>query len=88
MGSTILAEYADNNTPFAARDHITDVTSDQLCKKLLKRIICFSDNQIKPNADKCHLFLNIEEQNILKIGNFINKNFFLKNYLVLISTVN
>lgn len=53
LDTTILAEYADHKNPYVATDHTTDVTSDQFCKKLLKRFIWFSDNQRKPNADKC-----------------------------------
>ena len=44
-------------------------------------LIWFSDNQIKLNTDKCHLLLNMQDQNFLKIGNFNIKNSFSEKLL-------
>ena len=65
--------YADDNTPFVVRDNISDVIAD-LKEIGTKLLIWFSDNQMKLNADKCHLLMNTKDQNFLKIGNFNIKN--------------
>ena len=72
--------YADDNTPFVVRDNIRDVISalEEIGEKLL---IWFSDNKMKLNTDKCHLLLNTQDQNFLKIGNFNIKNSFSEKLL-------
>ena len=72
--------FADDNTPFVVRDNIPDVISalEEIGEKLL---IWFSDNQMKLNTDKCHLLLNTQDQNFLKIGNFNIKNSFFEKLL-------
>ena len=74
--------YADDNTPFVVRDNIPDVISalEEIGEKLL---IWFSDNQMKLNTDKCHLLLNTQDQNFLKIGNVNIKNSFFEKLLVI-----
>ena len=75
LHETQFTGYADDNTPFVVRDNIPDVISalEEIGEKLL---IWFSGNQMKLNSDKCHLLLNTQEQNFMKIGNFdINNSF-------------
>ena len=72
--------YANDITPFVVRDDIPDVTSalEEISGKLL---IWFSDKQMKLNTDQCHLLLNTQNQNFLKIGNFNIKNSFSEKLL-------
>ena len=72
--------YADDNTSFVVRDNKPDVISalGEIGEKLL---IWFSDNQMKLNTDKCHLLLNTQDQNFLKIENFNIKNSFSEKLL-------
>ena len=64
------------------RDNISDVISalEEIGEKLL---IWFSYNQMKLNNDKFHLLLNMQDQNFLKIGNFIMNNSFCEILLVI-----
>ena len=73
--------HADDHTPFVVRDNIPDVLEDALEEVDEKLLIWFSDNQIKLNTDKCHLLLNTQDQNFLKIGNFNIKNYFSEKLL-------
>ena len=43
--------------------------------------IWFSDNQMKLNTDKCHLLMNTQDKNFLKIGSINTKNFFSEKLL-------
>ena len=72
--------YAHDNTLFVVKDNIPDVISalEEIGEKLL---IWFSDNRMKLNTDKCHLLLNMQDQNFLKIGNFNINNFFSEKLL-------
>ena len=72
--------YADDITPFVVRDNIPEVISalEEIGEKLL---IWFSDKQMKLNTDECHLLLNTQDQNFLKIGNFNIKNSFSEKLL-------
>ena len=62
------------------RNNKTDVISalQEIAEKLL---IWFSDNQIKLNTNKCHILLNAEDLNILKLVNVNIKNFFTEKLL-------
>ena len=64
---------ADCKAPFVFRNNTKDVISalEKLWEKLLT---WFSDNEMKTNADKCHLLLNPQENNVVKIGNFNKKS--------------
>ena len=57
--------YADNNTPFAVRDNVADVTKtlEKIGENLVNR---FSNKEMKLNTDKFHLLLNSQEPNTLK----------------------
>ena len=59
--------YPDDNTPFVVRDNIADVIKalEEIGENLLN---WFLNNEIKLNSDKCHLLLNSQEANTLKIG--------------------
>ena len=72
--------YGNDSTPFVVRDNIPDVMSalEEIGEKIL---IWFSDNQMNLNTDKCHLLMNTQEQNFLKIGNFDIKNSFSEKLL-------
>ena len=67
LKATYFTDYAGDKTPSVVRDNIADV------RKALKEIgenllNWLSNNKIKLNADKCHLLLNSQEPNTLKIG--------------------
>ena len=67
LKTTYFTGYTDDDTPFVVRYNITDVI------KALKEtgeyfINWFSNNEMKLNTDKCHLLLNSEEPNTLKLG--------------------
>ena len=66
--------YADDNTPFVVRENTTNVIRvlEDIGKNLIK---WFSDNQMKLNTDKCHVLLNSQGPNTIKIGNLCIKNF-------------
>ena len=66
--------YADDNTPFVVRENTTNVIRvlEDIGKNLIK---WFSDNQMKLNTDKCHVLLNSQGANTIKIGNLCIKNF-------------
>ena len=67
LKGTYLTGYADDNTPFVVRDNITDVI--KALEKIEETLVnWFSNNEIKLNIDKCHLLLNRQEPNTLKIG--------------------
>ena len=67
LKATYFTGYADDNTPFVVRDNITDVIKalEEVGKSLVN---WFSNNEMKLNTDKCHLLLNSQEPNTLKIG--------------------
>ena len=67
LKSTYFTGYADDNTPFVVRDNITDVIKalEEIGESLVN---WFSNNEMKLNTDKCHLLLNSQEPNTLKIG--------------------
>ena len=64
---THFTGYADDNTPFVVRDNITDVIKalEEIGESLVN---WFWNNVMKVNTDKCHLLLNSQEPNTLKIG--------------------
>ena len=64
---THFTGYADDNTPFVVRDNITDVI--KALEKIGESLVnWFWNNVMKVNTDKCHLLLNSQEPNTLKIG--------------------
>ena len=67
LNTTCFAGYADDNTSFVVRDNIADVIKalEEIGENLLN---WFSNNEMKLNTDKCHLLLNSQEPNALKIG--------------------
>ena len=67
LNTTYFTGYADDNTPFVVRDNIADVIKalEEIGENLLN---WFSNNEMKLNTDKCHLLLNSQEPNTLKIG--------------------
>ena len=50
-----FASYAVDNTPFVSGERLDDVL-DSLKNASLKLFDWFSNNQMKANPDKCHLF--------------------------------
>ena len=67
LKGTSFTGYADDNTPFVVRDNITDVIKalEEIEETLVN---WFSNNEMKLNTNKCHLLLNSQEPNTLKIG--------------------
>ena len=54
-------------TPFVVGDNLGDVT--KALKEVGENLLnWFSNNEIKVNTNKCHLLLNSQEPNTLKIG--------------------
>ena len=54
---TLFIGYSDDNTPFVVRENVPDVIS-ALEEIGQKRLIWFSENQMKLNTDKCQLSEN------------------------------
>ena len=73
LKTTSFTGYADDNTPFVVRENTTNVTKalEDTGENLIK---WFSDNQMKLNTDKCHVLLNSQGPNTIKIGNLCIKN--------------
>ena len=61
--NTDIANYADDNTPFACKDNIDNVIQilETDTKTLFK---WYRDNCMKPNADKCHMLLSIDDRKL------------------------
>ena len=73
LKGTYFTDYADDNTPFVVRDSIKDVIKAlEETGEIL--VIWFSKNEMKLNTDKCHLLLNSQEPNTLKIGDLQRSN--------------
>ena len=73
LKGTYFTGYADDNTPFVVRDNIVDVIKalEEIGESLVN---WFSNNEMKLNTDKCHLLLNSQEPNTLKIGDLHMNN--------------
>ena len=58
---------ADDNTPYVARENLEEVIEslEQVSESIFK---WFSDNQMKANAEKCHLLTSGKKEMSLKIG--------------------
>ena len=54
MCETDFASYADDNTPYASRDH-TDKVIKSIEDDSINLFKLFLDNQMKASSDKCHL---------------------------------
>ena len=66
LKGTYFIDYADDSTPFLVRDKIKDVI--KALEETEKNFVnWFSNNEMKLNADKCHLLLNSQKPNTLKI---------------------
>ena len=68
-----IAKFADDNTPYVTRDNISSAV------KLLEKVACaifqwFRDNEMKANADKCHVLLNISNGLTVKTNEVQTKN--------------
>ena len=73
LKTTSFTGYADDNTPFVVRENTTNVIKS-LERYWWKSYKMFSDNQMKLNTDKCHVLLNSQGPNTIKIGNLCIKN--------------
>ena len=73
LKTTSFTGYADDNTQFLLRDNTTNVIKalEEIVDNLIK---WFSDNKMKPNTDKCHVLLNSQGPNTIKIGNLCINN--------------
>ena len=63
----LFTDYVDDNTPFVVRANIKDVIKalEEIGESLVN---LFSNNEMKLNTDKCHLPLNSQKRDTLKIG--------------------
>ena len=64
LRGTYFTGYADDNTPFVVRDDVMKAL-EEVGESIVN---WFSNNEMKLNTDKCHLLLNSQEPNTLKIG--------------------
>ena len=69
LKATYFTGYTDDNTSFVVRDNIADVIKalEEIGENLIN---WFSNNEMKLNTNKCHILLNSQEHNTLKIGDF------------------
>ena len=67
LKATYFAGYADDNTTFMVRDNLANNIKalEEIGEHLLNWL---SNNEMKLNTNKCHLLLNSQEPNTLKIG--------------------
>ena len=68
-----IANFADDNRPYVTGDNISSVV------KRLEEVPCvifqwFKDNEMKANAGKCHVLLNISNELTIKINEVQIKN--------------
>ena len=70
--ATSFTGYAGDNIPLEVGENATNVIKalEDIGENLLK---WFSDNPMKLNTDKCHVFLNSQGLNTIKIGNLCIK---------------
>ena len=67
VNSTDIANYADNNMPYATANDIDSLIAWR--EKALKSLFTwFENNLMKSNADKCHLLVSSNEKVTIKIG--------------------
>ena len=80
LKGTYFTGYTDDNTPFVVRDNIANVIKalEEIGESLVN---WFSNNGMKLNTDKCHLLLNGQEPNTLKIGDLHINNFLSEKLL-------
>ena len=73
LKTTSFVGYAEDNTPFMVRENTTNVIKDlqDIGENLIK---WSSDNQMKLSTDKCHVLLNSQGPNTIKIGNLCIKD--------------
>ena len=73
LKTTSFTDYADDHTPFVVIENTTNVIKalEDIGENLIK---WFSDYQIKRNTDKCHVLLNSQGLNTIRIGNVCLKN--------------
>ena len=67
------ASYADDNTPYTTGENIEEVIT-KLEKETSFLFKWFSNNQMKANPDKCHLLINRDCRQEIKIGNILVEN--------------
>ena len=73
LKATYFTGYVDDNTSFVVRDNIADIM--KALEKIGENLVnWFSDNEMKLNTSKCHLLLNSQEPNTLKIGDLLINN--------------
>ena len=71
--SPLLIKFADDNTPYVTGDNISSVV------KFLEEVACaifqwFQDNEMKANANKCHVLLNASNELTVQINEVQVKN--------------
>ena len=73
LKTTSFTCYTDDNSPFVVREDTTNIIKalEDIGENLIK---WFSYKQMKLNTDKCHVLLNSQGSNAIKIGNLCIKN--------------
>ena len=67
INSTDIANYADDNTPYATANDIDSLIAS--LEEVSKSLFTWFDNNLtKSNADKCHLLVSSNEKITIKIG--------------------
>ena len=64
-----IASYADNNTPYTIHKNPEKIIR-VLENTSVNLLTLFKNNEMKANADKCHLLVNSEEKVCTKIGHY------------------
>ena len=73
ISSTDFSSYADDNTIYDSSNSIDDVISS-LQESVEKLFQWFSYNQMKGNADKCHLIVSTDEPIEIRVGESLIKD--------------
>ena len=67
LNTTYFTDFTDDSTPFVVRDNTADVI--KILEEIRENLAnWFSNNEMNLNNCKCHLLLNKQEPNTLKIG--------------------
>ena len=67
VNSTDIANYADDNTPYATANDIGNLIASPE-ESSMSLFTTFDNNLIKSNADKCHLLVSSNGKVTIKIG--------------------
>ena len=77
LSQTDFGSYADDNTPYVEANN-TDEVITILENDSIQLFKWFSDNQMKVNKDKCHLFISNNEKVSMKIDSIELKKHYIR----------